>query len=146
MILPGIFKEVNMTTISYPAVFHKEDEGYWVSFPDLPGCPTQGETIEEAFQMACEALGLYLDQDGSTPKGFSKPTQADFVIRDNKNDIVMLVTYDSLQYARKYKTRSVKKTLSVPEWLNELAIKANVNFSQVLQEALIEKLCKKAEE
>ena len=146
MILPGIFKEVNMTTISYPAVFHKEDGGYWVSFPDLPGCLTQGETIEEAFQMACEALGLYLDQDGSTQNNFAKPTQTDYVIRDNKNDIVMLVTYDSLQYARKYKTRSVKKTLSVPEWLNELAVKANVNFSQVLQDALIEKLCKKPNE
>ena len=52
----------------------------------------------------------------------------------------MIVEYDSIEYARKYKTKAVKKTLSIPEWLNDLAIKENVNFSAVLQEALIKKL------
>ena len=52
----------------------------------------------------------------------------------------MLVEYDSLEYAKKYKTKAVKKTLSIPEWLNDLAVKQNVNFSNVLQDALIKKL------
>jgi len=71
------------------------------------------------------------------------PTSMDLVIKDNKNDIVMLVTFDSLEYARRHRTRAVKKTLSIPEWLNDLAVKENVNFSQVLQDALIEKLYRK---
>lgn len=45
----------------YPAIFHKDEQGYWVEFPDLPGCNTQGDTIEEAYKMAKEALALYLD-------------------------------------------------------------------------------------
>ena len=54
----------------------------------------------------------------------------------------MLVTFDSLEYARRYKTKAVKKTLSIPEWLNDLAVKEDVNFSQILQEALIDRLVK----
>lgn len=45
----------------YPAIFHKDKQGYWVEFPDLPGCNTQGDTIEEAYKMAKEALALYLE-------------------------------------------------------------------------------------
>ena len=52
----------------------------------------------------------------------------------------MFIEYDSLEYAKKYKTKAVKKTLSIPEWLNDLALKQNINFSSVLQEALINKL------
>lgn len=52
----------------------------------------------------------------------------------------MLVPYDSVAYAKKYKNKAVKKTLSIPEWLNEEASKRDINFSQVLQEALINKI------
>ncbi|MBQ7991505.1 MAG: type II toxin-antitoxin system HicB family antitoxin [Solobacterium sp.] len=133
-----------MSTVSYPAIFHPEENGYWVEFPDLPGCFSQGNSIEESYAMASEALGVYLDHsDDVFEREIPMPTSMDLVIKDNKNDIVMLVTFDSLEYARRHRTRAVKKTLSIPEWLNDLAVKENVNFSQVLQDALIEKLYRK---
>jgi len=47
-----------MSTVSYPAIFHPEENGYWVEFPDLPGCFSQGNSIEESYAMASEALGV----------------------------------------------------------------------------------------
>lgn len=133
-----------MSKIFYPAVFHEDDNSYWVEFPDLEGCFTNGSTIEEAFLNASEALGLYLDlDDDSYERTINKPSQIKDVINNNPGLLVMLVEYDSLEYARKYKTKAVKKTLSIPEWLNDLACKDNVNFSKVLQDALIDKLLNK---
>ena len=130
-----------MSKISYPAIFHEEDNSYWVEFPDLEGCFSSGETIEEAFENAKEAVGLYLDRDEDMyNRIINKPSSIKDVCLRNPSSIVMLVEYDSLEYAKKYKTKAVKKTLSIPEWLNDLAIKENVNFSSVLQEALVKKL------
>lgn len=130
-----------MSKISYPAIFHEEDNSYWVEFPDLEGCFSSGETIEEAFENAKEAVGLYLDRDDDTyNRIINKPSSIKEVCLRNPSSVVMLVEYDSLEYAKKYKTKAVKKTLSIPEWLNDLAIKENVNFSSVLQEALVKKL------
>ena len=130
-----------MSKISYPAIFHEEDNSYWVEFPDLEGCFSSGETIEEAFENAKEALGLYLDRDDDTyNRIINKPSSIKDVCLRNPSSVVMFVEYDSLEYAKKYKTKAVKKTLSIPEWLNDLAIKENVNFSSVLQEALVKKL------
>ena len=99
-----------MSIIRYPAVFHKEEGGYWAEFPDLPGCYTQGDTIECTYQSATEALGLYLDKEGeSGDRRISKPSRIDYILQNNKNDFVMLVTFDSLEYARRYKTKAVKK-------------------------------------
>ena len=133
-----------MSKIFYPAVFHEDDNSYWVEFPDLEGCFTNGLTIEEAFLNASEALGLYLAlDDDSSERTINKPSQIKDVINNNPGLMVMLVEYDSLEYARKYKTKAIKKTLSIPEWLNDLACKDNVNFSNVLQDALIDKLLNK---
>ena len=130
-----------MSKISYPAIFYEEDNSYWVEFPDLEGCFSSGETIEEAFENAKEAVGLYLDRDEDMyNRIINKPSSVKDVCLRNPSSIVMLVEYDSLEYAKKYKTKAVKKTLSIPEWLNDLAIKENVNFSSVLQEALVKKL------
>lgn len=131
-----------MSTVFYPAVFHKaepDEVGFWVEFPDLPGCFTQGDTFEEAFSYAQEALGLYLD-DEANAQSFSSPSTVEHIQHEFPNDTVMLVGYDSIAYAKKYKNKAVKKTLSIPEWLNEEATKKGINFSQVLQEALISKL------
>ena len=130
-----------MSKISYPAVFHEDDNSYYVEFPDLQGCLSSGNTIELAFENAKEALGLYLDREDDTyNRTINKPSSIKEVSLQNPNSIVMLVEYDSIEYAKKYKTKAVKKTLSIPEWLNDLATKENVNFSSVLQEALVKKL------
>lgn len=130
-----------MSKILYPAIFHEDNNSYYVEFPDLQGCLSSGDTIELAFENAKEALGLYLDRDDDIyNRTINKPSSIKEVSLQNPNSIVMLVEYDSIEYAKKYKTKAVKKTLSIPEWLNDLATKENVNFSSVLQEALVKKL------
>lgn len=130
-----------MSKITYPAVFHEEDGKYWVEFPDLEGCLTNGDTVEETYENAKEGLGFYLDQEGDVyERNIKKPSKVKDIVDANPGALVMLVEYDSLEYAKKYKTKAVKKTLSIPEWLNDLAVKQNINFSNVLQDALIEKL------
>ncbi len=127
--------------IYYPAIFHKEGDSYRVEFPDLEGCFSKGKDLEEAFNNSKEALGMYLDKDGDTyNRTINKPSNVIDMIKNNKEGLVLVVEYDSLAYGKKYKNKAIKKTLSIPEWLNDAAIKNNVNFSSVLQEALIEKL------
>ena len=132
-----------MATIYYPAVFHSAEDvgGYWVEFPDLPGCVTDGKDEIEAMEMAKDALSLWLDTDGDLfERRFKDPSSCADIQKKYPGELVMLIEGDPLYYARKYNTKAVKKTLSIPQWLNDKAIKANVNFSQVLQEALISKL------
>ena len=129
-----------MNSCFYPAIFHKADEGgYWISFPDFPECFTQGESVEEAYAMAVEAIGLCIDEklkNNESLPAVSMPV--DYVI-DN-GDFSCLIEFNLMDYRRKHNSKSVKKTLSIPEWLNEAAIEQNINFSQVLQEALMERL------
>ena len=122
----------------YPAIFKydKKEECYLVDFIDLKGCSTFGKTIEEAFNMAQEAMGLYLEDC----KDYPKATQNINKIELKKDEFIALIDIDMEEYYRKHSSRAVKKTLSIPEWLNAEAEKKNINFSQVLQEALKVKL------
>lgn len=129
-----------MNQYFYPAIFHSDEKGgYWISFPDFPECFTQGENIEDAYKMAVEAIGLCIDErlknKEELPK-VSAPT--DFIIENG--DFSCVIEFDLVQYRRKRNSKAVKKTLSIPEWLNEAAMEKNINFSQVLQEALMQKL------
>ena len=124
----------------YPAIFHNDENGgYWISFPDFPECMTQGETMEEAYEMAVEAMGLCIDDrlknEESLPE-VSAPV--DYILQEG--DFSCLIEFDLVQYRKKHNTKSVKKTLSIPEWLNEAAMEHDINFSQVLQEALMKKM------
>lgn len=121
----------------YPAIFHKEDESYWVEFPDLPGCQSVGDTLEEITLSASEALGLYLyslKENGIVPNHASDIEN----IEHDRGSFVSLVSCNLEQYEKR--TKSVKKTLTIPEWLNEEAEKKHLNFSSVLQQALLEQL------
>ena len=124
----------------YPAIFHNDEKGgCWISFPDFPECMTQGETMEEAYEMAVEAMGLCIDDrlrnEESLPE-VSAPV--DYILQEG--DFSCLIEFDLVQYRKKHNTKSVKKTLSIPEWLNEAAMEHDINFSQVLQEALMKKM------
>ena len=124
----------------YPAIFHNDEKGgYWISFPDFPECMTQGETMEEAYEMAVEAMGLCIDDrlknEESLPE-VSAPV--DYILQEG--DFSCVIEFDLVQYRKKHNTKSVKKTLSIPEWLNEAAMEHDINFSQVLQEALMKKI------
>ena len=124
-----------MKKLYYPAIFHPEAEGYSVSVPDLDGCFSQGETVAEAVEMIRDAVGLYLDGLKSVPAP-SRPEE----IKVEAPDFMMIIDYDDLSYKRAHDTRSVKKTLTVPSWLNEAAESAHINFSGVLQEGLKKRL------
>ena len=118
--------------IVYPAIMIKEAEGYSVLFPDLNGCQTEGDTWEEASIMASEALGLYivsLEERKLTIPSASDPS----TITVADNEFVAVISSDIEKYRR---NKSVKKTLSIPQWLNEEAELRHINFSAVLQKAL----------
>ena len=122
----------------YPAIFHQEDGAYWVEFPGLDGCFTQGENFEEAYKMATEALGLYLEAEENI---FEYPKAGVVNSSDlDANSCVVMIEFDEVEYLKKYGKQSVKKTLTIPEWLNVAAERENINFSQTLQNALIEQL------
>lgn len=114
----------------YPAIFHKE-ESYWVEFPDLDGCVTDGDSLEEAMENAQASMGLYLA--ALLEEGQSLPDSSD--IREIKSeDVVSYVSVDVNKFRRS--TRAVKKTLSIPEWLAIEAEKNNLSLSKVLQDGL----------
>lgn len=129
-----------MNKLFYPALFHEAEEGgFWVNFPDIPECMTQGDDMQQAYEMAVEALGLSLssmeDEKAEIPRA-SRPQD----IQSEADSFLVVVEFDMAEYRRKHCSRAVKKTLSIPEWLNDVAIKQNINFSQVLQEALMERV------
>lgn len=138
---------------AYPACFIKEKNGYSVLFPDLDKA-TCGETLDEAMRMAVDCLAgvLYLvKKDGETPPSPSQPGKVDLEkvlaeLYDGgeappcSDAFVNMITVDVEEYAKRHFEKSVKKTLSIPAWLNDAALRAGLNFSQVLQEALKERL------
>lgn len=128
-----------MNRLFYPAVFHTAEEGgFWVTFPDIPECMTQGDNMQEAYEMAVDALGLSLTSREAEKEEIPKASSLDEV--DAEDDTLVIVEFDMAEYRRRNSSRAVKKTLSIPEWLNEAAVREGVNFSQILQEALMSKL------
>jgi len=123
----------------YPAVFDYADDGISIFFPDLPGCFSCADTDEEAIYMAKEALGLHLygmEEDGDD---IPVPTTINKINLES-NQVVVIVEVLMPIVREAVENFSVKKTLSIPQWLNKLAIDNNINFSQVLQSALKEHL------
>jgi len=124
----------------FPAVFTKEDEGgYSICFPDVEGCYTQGEDMQDGLTMANDALCLMLYRFEEKQQPIPTPTDP-LKLKVDDNSFVSLVTCDTMDYRRFYDNKAVKKTLTIPAWLNTMAEQANINFSGVLQAALKEQL------
>lgn len=131
----------------YPAIFyHEEDNSYAVVFPDLNHLSTCGETYQEAMEMAVDCLAGYLYELKNCKQSIPQPTPINKVdvrleadVDDNYSDediSITMVSVDVEEYAKKHFKKSVKKTLSVPRWLNDKAVAAGINFSKVLQKGL----------
>ncbi len=119
---------------AYPIVLTPSKDGYVVFVPDF-SINTQGKDIPDAMFMARDAMGLVgidMEDDGEP---LPEPSNFESVTCEG-GDTVTLVDVDFDEYRRRNDNRSVKKTLSIPSWLNETALANNVNFSAVLQEAL----------
>lgn len=129
-----------MKKLFYPALFHKAEEGgFWISFPDIPEALTQGEDMTQAYEMAVDALGLALtsrEKEQQPLPAISDPT----TITLEPDSFLVVIEFDMIAYKKRTNSRAVKKTLSIPEWMNEAAIAMDLNFSQVLQEALLSKI------
>lgn len=119
----------------YPAIFHQEGNAYWVEFPDLPGCQSFGDTLPETMAEAQEALAAYVLTLLEQGKPLAQPSDIGAISPEDGFTSLVACTIDQYKEAR-----AVKKTLTIPSWLNDRATAMGVNFSQVLQEALITKI------
>ena len=129
-----------MAKYAYPAVFTQEENGqYSVVFRDLEGCYTCGDNIEHAIEMAEDALALVLYGYEVEGKEVPKPSQRQ-TIKLSEGEFINDIRCDTLEYRKMYSNKSVRKNVTLPEWLNEEAEALKINFSQVLQEALLQKL------
>jgi predicted RNase H-like HicB family nuclease len=123
----------------YPAILSCADDGVSIAFPDLPGCLPCADTLDEAVKNAKEAMGLHLwgmERDGDE---IPEPTGlAD--LKHGKGEIALLVEVFMPAVRERLSNRVVKKTLTIPQWLNAEAEQAGVNFSLLLQKSLKEYL------
>lgn len=122
--------------VSYPAVMHKEKDVYWMEFPDLPGCQTYGDTLNQTMEAAMEALTGYLlvllEEKEKIPVASDIRS-----IQVESDAFTTLVVCNMDQYKN---CKAVKKTLTIPSWMNDIAIEKGINFSKVLQEALMNRI------
>ena len=129
-----------MAKYAYPAVFTLEENGsYSINFPDLEGCYTCADSLEEGIKMAEDVLALILYGYETDAREIPKPSVPASITLNTK-EFVNFIACDTMVYRKMYHSKAVKKTLTIPEWLNEAAIAMELNFSQVLQEALMQKI------
>jgi len=123
----------------YPAVFVKEETGFFVNFPDLKGCYTDADDLATAYERAKDVLCLVLYNMEDKGGGIPAPSDIQSV-KTGENEFSSLIDCDTMEYRKFYDKRAVKKTLSIPSWLNTMAENSGMNFSQVLQDALKQQL------
>lgn len=123
----------------YPAIFDYAEDGISISFPDLKGCLSCADTDEEALLMAEEVLGLWMENLEAEKEDIPEPSELkDIVLEANQKTVLISVWMPFVR--RAINNKSVKKTLSIPQWLDLMAREKDVNFSFVLQEALKKEL------
>ena len=125
-----------MEKLLYPAIFHREEVGgYSVDFPDLLGCVTEGDNLQEAMTMAEDALGIYLytlKEDKKEIPAASDPAD----IKAGENEFVAVISYDEIEYLKRTDDHAIRKNCTIPAWMDTLARENNLNFSQLLQNAI----------
>ncbi len=124
-----------MAKYVYPAIFTPEETGYSVVFPDIPCCYTCGESMTDALDMARDVLALRLVCMENKHEEIPEPSALKAVTHTDA-EFVSLIGCDTIEYRRQNDTRAVKKTLTIPSWLNTMAEANDLNFSGILQDAL----------
>ncbi|SHN81230.1 type II toxin-antitoxin system HicB family antitoxin [Desulfitobacterium chlororespirans] len=129
-----------MAKYLFPAIFTPETNGiYSTNFPDVEGCYTQGDDLQDAYDMAEDVLCLRLYELEESNEPIPTPSNpAD--IPFTHGSFIALIGVDTLEYRKFYDNKAVKKTLTIPQWLNSMAEREGINFSQVLQNALKDQL------
>jgi len=118
----------------YPAIFHKNEDGsYTITFPDLPGCISEGKNLNNALFMAQSALKQWIsylaDKEQKIPSASALEN-----IKTSKNDLVNLIC------AEVKDSKAVKRTVSIPKWMDDKVSLSGLSLSRVLQDALMERL------
>ena len=121
----------------YPAILHPEDGVINVVVPDLPGCRTFGKNTADALFMAKDAIEMWLWDAENNNEAIPEASET---LSHESGETLTLIAADTDEYRKSSDTRAVKKTLSIPQWLNYQAEKANAPFSQILQQGLKEYL------
>lgn len=128
-----------MAKYIYPAIFTKESGAYTIHFPDLESCYTQGDSIQEAYEMASDILCLTL-YNLEEEKAKIPPASEITSFKIGKDEFASLIACDTIEYRQFYDNRAIKKTLTIPAWLNTMSEREGINFSAVLQNALKQEL------
>jgi predicted RNase H-like HicB family nuclease len=131
---------VNVVYI-YPAIFTPatvNDRGivYTVEIPDIPGCITEGESISEALSMTREALAGCILAMKQAKEDIPAPSNYYDIVKSSNDEIITLIDIDLNDYVRRKETKSIIKTVSLPQWLAIMAEEAGISYSQTLQNAL----------
>ena len=119
----------------FPAVFEPVDDSIGVYYPDLPGCVSEGSNESDAVRMGKEALSLHLygmEEDGDDIPAPSSVRDIDI----DPHEYVVMIEVWMPPFRDKMHDRSVKKTLTIPKWLDDVAREHRINYSHVLQDAL----------
>ncbi|MCD8021836.1 MAG: type II toxin-antitoxin system HicB family antitoxin [Lachnospiraceae bacterium] len=125
----------------YTAILIPEDDGsgFFARVPDLPGCITTGKDFSDAIDQITDAASIWLvDAEDDHPEDINPPRNQSDIERPD-NAVLTLIQIDTIVYRAKIDTRAVRKNVSLPAWMANLADKRGINCSQVLQEGLMEK-------
>lgn len=129
-----------MAKYVFPVILTPEENGlYSANFPNLKSCYTQGENLADALNMSADVLALTLYDLEEKGKVIPTPTPIN-EIKTADGEIVSLIFADTIEYRKFYDNKAIKKTLTIPSWLNTIAEKNDINFSAVLQKALKKEL------
>lgn len=119
----------------YPAIFYYDEDGISIEFPDLPGCFSCADTDEEALYMAEDVLGLWMAMLEKDNEEIPAPTNLkEIEVEDNQKTALIGVWMPTVRKA--INNKSIKKTLTIPQWLDIMAREQDINFSYILQEGL----------
>lgn len=122
----------------YTAIFtpNEDESKYYCRVPDLPGCITTGNDMNDAIEMITDAAHGWLVVAEDEGIEIPKPTPQ-HQLNLSKDDICSILRLDTLSYRAATDTKSVRKNISLPAWMASLAEKRGVNCSKVLQESLL---------
>ena len=120
---------------TYAAVFTPKNGRYYVRVPDMPGCITSGDSYEDAFDMVLDAANLWMTDLVERKEKIPKATSMEQIKRED-GDMLMLIQIDTDEYLRKTESRAVRRSVSIPAWMDMEVQERGLSLSRVLQDAL----------
>jgi len=129
-----------MHKYTFPAVFTEEENGqYSVEFPDIDGCATCGDDLNDAIEMAQDALSLMLCEYEDSKEKIPTPTKISD-IKVTNGEFVSLIACDTVQYRKQLDKGEVTRVITIPAWLNVLVEKTDIDCSALLKKELMKEL------